>query len=91
MNPLVLNKFFNQFLVFISMVLIFSIVGCKEEETTERIFETGTVTDIDGNIYHTVKIGKQVWMVENLNVSHFRNGEAVINKVTQRKESVIQT
>lgn len=25
-----------------------------------------TVTDIDGNIYHTISIDKQVWMIENL-------------------------
>jgi uncharacterized protein (TIGR02145 family) len=35
------------------------------------------VTDIDGNIYHTVKIGTQVWMLENLNASHYRNGEII--------------
>ncbi len=38
-----------------------------------------TVTDIDGNIYHTVTIGSQVWLKENLNVSHYRNGDVVSN------------
>lgn len=35
------------------------------------------VTDVNGKMYTTVKIGAQEWMAENLDVSVFRNGDSI--------------
>lgn len=59
----------------IIMSLLFVISSCKKH-IVEDIPEA-TVTDIDGNVYHTVKIGSQVWMVENLKTTRYSNGDSI--------------
>ena len=48
------------------------------------------VTDKDGNTYKSVTIGKQIWTAENLNVEHYRNGDA-IPQVQDKEEWAILT
>jgi uncharacterized protein (TIGR02145 family) len=71
------TKIFIYLLALIGVVIMIS-SSCKKNDDTDNSNSTsGTVTDIDGNVYHTVKIGEQVWMIENLKATKYRNGDII--------------
>ena len=65
----------------IGVMIILSLLAdnCKKENNDPNI------VDKDGNIYHTVTLGTQIWMVENIRTTHFNDGTE-IPKVTDNTE-----
>ena len=49
---------------------------------------TDTVTDIDGNVYHTLQLGNQCWMKENLRARHYSDGTPIPQGSTTTSSNV---
>ena len=54
--------------------------GEQRSFTTLTPFACGTdsITDYDGNIYHTLQFGQQCWLKENLRTSHYADGTPIL-------------
>jgi hypothetical protein len=77
---------------FIAMGFLFMLTnGCKKDDDNILPIQFNpdlsyeTTTDIEGNVYRTIKIGIQTWMAENLKMTRYRNGDAIPN-VTNSSE-----
>lgn len=68
---------FQRFLT--SMLMLITAGGLSAQQY-------GSIKDPrDGRVYKTVKIGKQVWMAENLNTDRFRNGDIIPEAKSDRE------
>ena len=77
---------------FFSIVVVLFFESCKPTTKDEpKIVEANTVLDIDGNLYHTVTIGTQTWMVENLKTTKYRNGDLIGTTSPANKDISLET
>jgi len=66
------NILFKHQILYLLFILSGILCSCREEKLDPYL-----ARDIDGNIYHTITIGEQEWMAENLKTTRYRNGDPV--------------
>jgi uncharacterized protein (TIGR02145 family) len=86
MKRIVNKHLFSLYLLLFCFSVVFS--ACKKNTKKEVSKETGTVTDRQGNVYATIKIGDQWWMAENLRVRVYNDSTPIVEVKSTVPDSV---
>lgn len=63
----------------LTLLLLCSVVflQCSNDDDQNSQPASETLTDADGNVYNTITMGNQVWMLENLKTTKYNDGTAI--------------
>lgn len=65
-------------LSFLIPIFLLMFISCSDSGEEDQ-----TMLDIDGNIYNTIKLGEQTWMLENLKTTSFNDGTPITQYTLQ--------
>ena len=66
----------NLLKITVLILCTFLFLQCSsDDDNTQQ--EPTTITDIDGNVYNTITIGDQTWMLENLKTTTYNDGTPI--------------
>ena len=54
-----------------------AIIGVRVPQSVQACQGLDSLTDIDGNVYHTVQVGQQCWMRENMRTTRYADGTPI--------------
>jgi len=66
-------------IIYLLLITFFSspLTGCDDNDEEAEPEYPEILTDIDGNQYETVLVGDNLWMAENLSVTHYSSGDEI--------------
>lgn len=69
-----MKQYFLPLLLCLPIVLF---LGCEDDDDMLMEPVAEVVTDVDGNVYQTIQLGNQTWMLENLKTTTFNDGTPI--------------
>lgn len=65
-----------------------AIIGVRVPQSVQACQGMDSIADIDGNVYHTVQVGQQCWLRENIRSTRYADGTPVAASVSDTSSTL---